>query len=50
MSRRSLNRTEFSDWLVVAADDDDVTIFDQIEIAREMGLGLMNVDFDHVMV
>src|ERR1017187_1546363 len=50
MSGCRLNGTEFSDWLVVPADDDHVTIFDLIEITREMGLGLLNVDFDHVLV
>lgn len=30
----------------MAAEDDNFTILDLIEISREMGLGLLNVDFD----
>jgi hypothetical protein len=38
MSGCRLNGTEFGDWPVVTADDNHITVFDLIEIAREMGL------------
>ena len=50
MNRCSLNRAELGDWLVMPADHNYITIFDLIEITRELGLGLLNVDFDHALV
>src|ERR1017187_1715007 len=45
-----LNGAEFGHWPVVPADDDHVTLFDSVNVAREVGLGLLNVDSYHAVV
>jgi hypothetical protein len=49
MPRPSLNGTDFGDWLVMPANDNHVTLLGSIEITGEVVLGLLNVDFDHVL-
>jgi hypothetical protein len=50
MNRRSLNGTKFGNWFVVPTDYNDITIFDLVEIPREVGLGFLNVDSRHTLV
>ena len=47
---RSLNSAEFGHWLIVAAHDDHLTLYSPINVTREVGLGLLNVDFCHTLV
>jgi hypothetical protein len=48
--RRGPNGAEFGYWLIVPAHDDHFTLCDPINVAREVGLGLLNVDLGHTLI
>ena len=42
------NGADFSDWLVMAANHNNVTLFYLIEISRELRLRFLKVDPEHL--
>ena len=42
-----LNRAELGHWPVVPADDHNITLFDLIQIMRQVSLRFLNIDFCH---